>query len=74
MIELSPIQITRFVLVDAETNSDISGGLCCLPFACTGGAKLMDIRTETVGAVESVKFTISGPVNETRIENLPVWH
>ena len=73
MIELSPMHITRFVLVDAETNSDISGGLYCLPFACTGGAKLMDIRAETVGAVESVKFTISGPVNETRIENLPVW-
>jgi hypothetical protein len=31
MIEGSPMQITRFVLVDAETNSDISGGLYCLP-------------------------------------------
>jgi hypothetical protein len=66
------MQITRFVLVDAETNSDISGGLYCLPFACTGGAKLTDIFAETIGAVEPVKFTISGPVNETGVENLPV--
>lgn len=72
MIEIPQMKISRFVLVDAETNQDIPGGLYCDPFVCTGGATIMDIRAETSGAgIQSVKFTIDGPVKETRTENIP---
>jgi len=68
-----PMEVTRLVLIDAETNQDIAGGLYCDPFACTGSATLMDIRAETTGPVQSVRLTIDGPVQDTKIENTPVW-
>ena len=63
------MKITRLVLVDAVANEDIPGGLSCLPYACTGGSKLLDIRAEYEGGLKSVKFSITGPsIQENRVE------
>lgn len=67
------MEVKSFKLVDAVTGDDISGGLYCAPYACTGSAKLFDIRAETSGPVQSVTFTLTGPINESRIENIPAW-
>jgi hypothetical protein len=69
----SAMDVTKFVMVDAETGKDIPGGLLCSPYACTGNTQIIDICAETSGAVQSVRLTLSGPVEETRVENIPPW-
>ena len=63
------VTITDFVLVDASSNTDIQNGFRCGKFLCANGATLLDIRSDVTAGVESVRFTITGPVQETRIEN-----
>ena len=64
-----PMNITKFVLVDSISNEDFVGGLSCTP-ARIGSASKFDIRAETSGPVQSVKLTLTGRMENVRVENV----
>jgi hypothetical protein len=72
-MDLSDIQVTQIVLVDAITDEDIPGAFDCSP-VCTNDAKLLNIRAETMDGVQSVRFSMVGPITQDpRVENAAPW-
>ena len=62
--------ITRFVLVDADTDLDIDGGFNCKPAACIGTTTSFNIRAETFGEVGSVRLLSGKRSPPSRIESV----
>ena len=61
--------VNSLVLVDAATNTDIQNGFSCGRFLCAHDASLVDVRADVSAAAKSVKFTLTGPIEESRVEN-----
>ena len=69
IVPAEPFGITSFVLVNADTNQDMPGALDCKPFVCLGNKEnLFNIRATTFGNVQSVMFSVSGPITNMQLE------
>lgn len=64
--------ISDFVLVDGDTDADLTG-FNCQPYACRDGATKFNIRADFFGNVKSVRLSIDGPVSNVRVENVPPY-
>jgi hypothetical protein len=62
--------VEAFILVDANTNQDITGALECTPSAFLGSSNKFNIRANVFGYVKSVMLHIDGPVKRTQVESV----
>jgi insulin receptor substrate 1 len=69
---LSPFGVNGFILVDADSGSDIEGALECSPASsCFGSASNFNIRATVFGSdVQGVELLLEGPVAEATIEKV----
>ncbi len=71
MVEEPELTVTRFVLVDANSNQDImelvNGTIIDLN---TLASRRLNIRAETTSDTKSVRFVLTGALRQNKVENL----